>query len=233
MSYDPFSKIWIFKVRHFSKYGLISDEDRFSYNGNRKIFKTKVVKPFNSPKNVDDGRNYPQPGYYEFENKVTDIKKGDENSYSSSALISDSLKKELLDNPNIIKEMVYEPMNVEVEDIKELLNDNIKAKFEYSDDLLDQLKFANGSIYNKIQLKKDLMSINLEKDSYFYQREEDNKINTIVDIDNDINTESQITKKDQELLKDLKDKSILEAIESDVVVKINKTTLKFLSLIHI
>lgn len=231
MSYDPFSKIWIFKVRHFSKYGLISDEDRFSYNGNRKIFKTKVVKPFNSPKNVDDGRNYPQPGYYEFENKVTDIKKGDENSYSSSALISDSLKKELLDNPNIIKEMVYEPMNVEVEDIKELLNDNIKAKFEYSDDLLDQLKFANGSIYNKIQLKKDLMSINLEKDSYFYQREEDNKINTIVDIDNDIdndiNTESQITKKDQELLKDLKDKSILEAFESDVVVKINKTTLKF------
>ncbi|KAL6930674.1 hypothetical protein ACO0R3_003794 [Hanseniaspora guilliermondii] len=225
ISYDPFSKIWIFKVRHFSKYGLIDNEDKYKYNGVRNVFKSKVVKPFNPSKRASKESVFLQPGYLDTDTKEVQENPDISNSYSSSVSVNNSLKRELLENPNIIKEMTYEPMNVEAEDIQELVKDNINKNFEYSDDLINQLKFANGSIYNKIQLKKELLTINLEKEDYFDKRE---NISVSVDEDEDvdINIDSQITKKDEELLKDLKESCTLENVD-EMSVKVNKTTLKF------
>lgn len=228
ISYDPFSKIWIFKVRHFSKYGLINEEDRYAYNGNRNVFKNKVVKPFESV-DATDKRKDSELGYYEFSDDVRTVeKKVDENTYTSSAVVNDNLKKELLQNPNIIKEMVYEPMNVEAEDIQELLNDNINKNFDYSDDLLSQLQFAKGSIYNKLQLKKDLMNIELEKDLYLNKHDEESMVDEKDDSNNDdVKVKSQITTKDKELLKLLKESSTLESSEDGKTVRIDSSTLNF------
>ena len=225
ISYDPFSKIWIFKVRHFSKYGLINDEDKSKYNGVRKVFKSKVVKPFNFSTRTPKENVYLQPGYLDTDAKEVEEKSRNLDSYSSSVSVNNSLKQQLLANPNIVKEMTYEPMNVDAEDIEELVKDNINKNFEYSDDLINQLKFANGSIYNKIQLKKDLLSINLEREEYF-DKGENLSVSIDEDVDVDINVDSQITKKDEELLKDLKDSCTLENV-GEIPVKVNKTTLKF------
>lgn len=225
ISYDPFSKIWIFKVRHFSKYGLINDGDKSKYNGVRKVFKSKAIKPFNLSTRGPRENFHLQPGYLDTDVKEVEKKVNNLDSFSSSVSVNNFLKQQLLANPSIIKEMTYEPMNVDAEDIRELVKNNINESFEYSDDLINQLKFANGSIYNKIQLKKDLLSINLEKEEYF-DKSEHLSVSIDEDVDADINVDSQITKRDEELLKDLKDSCTLENV-GQVPVKVNNTTLKF------
>ncbi|KAL6929761.1 hypothetical protein ACO0SA_001165 [Hanseniaspora valbyensis] len=176
VSYDPFSKNWCFKVRHFSKYGLVKS----SVDGHREIHSGRVVKSkLTSNKKTNlDGIKVPgflnensenlTPDYEIIENENDGVKT------HTVEILSVPAKEIVLSNENIVKEMAYEPKNVDVEDLKELINETYMNSFKESKDLIEELNIANelgnGSIFKKNKLREQVEELDSEEQIFLQKK---------------------------------------------------------------
>lgn len=170
ISYDPFLKNWCFKVRHFSKYGLLNE----TIDGRREIHCGRVVKNISSASKRIGLNTVDIPGFLNNLNEADfEVVEEKENDLTTHAveIVSVQAKKQFLQNENIIREMAYEPNNVDIDDLKELINENYLNSFKESKDLIEEMQIANalgsGSIFNKCKLKEKINLLDAEQQSFY------------------------------------------------------------------
>ena len=130
VSYDPFSGAWVFKVRHFSIYGLLNPEpssNKHAYSTYGNFNRTPVPGTFSTEQDLAE----PAAPVPKAEFLTTPLETEDLNHF--------------VEQPENLNEMDYEPSDVEPEDIDVLEHD---SKLSVSKDLIEQLRIVSSSDYS-------------------------------------------------------------------------------------
>ncbi|XBW34952.1 hypothetical protein QEN19_000516 [Hanseniaspora menglaensis] len=231
ISYDPFLKHWSFKVRHFSKYGLLSG----SSEGHREIYNGKVIKNKQGFSKKETFQNIRVPGFLN-DQDVPDyeIVETENNNIKTHTVevLSVPAKNLFFENEKIIKEMPYEPKNVDIEDLKELINETYLKSFKESNDLLEEMQITNelrnGSIFKKNKLSQKVLQIEQEEQEFIKRRKLGTDVEQDVEMEANINEEKTImfSSQDLNLINLLKKKSQI-SLDNENLPVISTINLEF------
>ncbi|KAL6942355.1 hypothetical protein ACO0QE_003528 [Hanseniaspora vineae] len=145
VSYDPFSGAWVFKVRHFSIYGLLNPESSSS---------SHAYSPYGNSNRA------PVPGTFSTEQDarkaVSPVAKAE---FLTTPLDAEDLDH-LVEQPENLNEMDYEPSDVEPEDFDVLEHD---PRLSVSNDLVEQLRIVGSSDHSIFKPRSACETTDLDK----------------------------------------------------------------------
>lgn len=151
ISYNPFGGIWIFKVKHFSIWGLLNDEDievdeEEAETARREEIRQRAIAMPKRRANQTQG-DEGIPGAF---NQIVHIPQDDkmemfDSAHNSFALQQGNFNDEEIENselPEMIEERQYEPSDVDEEDFMGLESE---PNLDVSNNWLEQLKLSGSS----------------------------------------------------------------------------------------
>lgn len=191
ISYNPFGGIWTFRVKHFSVWGIVNQEDIEVDEEDAVKFKSDEIKnrTFAYPRNIRSTKNEIVPGMF---NEVSEIpQEADTTTEEALAMENEvfGLAPLLSDDNNmslIVKEKPYEPSDVDEEDLEVM---EVHPHLETSKNWLQQLQLAGtsrNSIFKSPSLLRKTSSYSLD-DVLFSKFRHD------LDINKQITKERKIT----------------------------------------